>query len=548
MAKINILALGGLDEKQRRLYILEIESKIFILDSGVYEPLNNDFGIQHFIPNYDYLNLNRDKIKAVFLSSANRMNIGSLSQIVSIKSDVEIYGSKTTIDSLGVFFGEQIVNWNTIVYEKGETKNISGIDVKAMNMASIIPGTYGYQFKTEDGNILYFTDYIFDSIKEYSVSPISELSELNNEKNLLLITDSSLSTEKVALSSKFRIRDLVKKYFNKEARLVTAIYEDEIINVVELIRLAKENKRKIFFKSKTLFKLINIMMSNGDIEEFPIRMFDEYKKEDANKSVIILSGTRTKLYKTIDILIEENNMDDFSFEAEDIVIFSALPQAGNEHVFADVSNRITIIDPIVVSLNKEDKKLFGTTEFDIRNMINLLNPEHVMPVSSYFTQMDMVKKIATENNVNPKKVILGDNGEIFTINKGTYEGITQKIKEIAPKVVEEIGDISIDNNLIEERKSIGKDGVTTISFIYNKDKLAISSDIDIQMKGVVISRGQEKMIENIKELIIRTSDELSETNQHIKKGIPSIKKTLSKIFREGIKKVPTITFNIIESE
>ncbi len=104
MAKINILALGGLDEKQRRLYILEVDSKMYIIDSGVYEPLNNDFGIQHFIPNMDYLVSNRDKIKAVFLSSANRMNIGSLQQIINIKKDVEIYASKSTLDSLDVFF------------------------------------------------------------------------------------------------------------------------------------------------------------------------------------------------------------------------------------------------------------------------------------------------------------------------------------------------------------------------------------------------------------------------------------------------------------
>jgi|GEM_PF-1550496 len=104
MLKINVLALGGLDEKEKRLYILEIDSKIYILDSGVYEPLNNDFGVQHFIPNMEYLELNRDKIKAIFLSSANRMNIGSLQQIINIKKDIEIYGSKITLDSLEVFF------------------------------------------------------------------------------------------------------------------------------------------------------------------------------------------------------------------------------------------------------------------------------------------------------------------------------------------------------------------------------------------------------------------------------------------------------------
>lgn len=546
MAKINILALGGLDEKQRRLYILEIDSKIYILDSGVYEPLNNDFGIKHFVPNITYLTLNRDKIKAVFLSSANRMNIGSVLQIVKIKSDVKICGSKTTIDSLEVFFENQTEDWNKVIYKKGETKTISGIDIKAIALPSNIPGTFGFQFKTNDGNLLYFSNYIYDSVKELNVSPISELSEFQTQKNLLLISDSSLSTEKVALSSKFRIRDLVKKFFLRDKRLVITIYEDEIINAIELIRLAKENKRKIFFKSETLFKLIKIMMENGEIDEFPIRKYSDFRNEDAKTSVIVLSGTRTKLYKSIEFLIEANDIKDFTFSKEDIVYFSALPQAGNEHIFANVLNKITRINPIVFKASPEDKKIFGTTEFDIRNMVSLIKPLYFMPVSAYYTQLLAAKNIVIETGVEDKNIIIGDNGEIFTIKNGIYEGINRKINDIEPKVIEYMGEDSIKTELIEERKLIGKDGIVIISFIYDIKSLAVSSEIDIQMKGVVISKGQEKSIEKVRELILTTSNELSESKQSIKKGVPSMRKAINRIFRESFKKTPTIIFNIME--
>ncbi len=546
MAKINILALGGLDEKQRRLYILEIDSKIYILDSGVYEPLNNDFGIQHFIPNMDYLDSNRDKIQAVLLSSANRMNIGSLQQIIKIKKDVEIHGSKSTLDSLGVFFKNDAKDFNTVVFEKGQEKNIGGVDVKAIALPSIIPGTFGYQFKTEDGNVLFFTDYIFDSIKEFKVSPMDELSTLTNENNLLLISDASFSTEKAALSSKVRIRHLVSKYLKKPQRLVVTLYEDEILNVVELIQLAKDTKRKLFVKSKTLFKLIQVFKANGEIEDFPVRHYSDYQDTDREKSIVILSGTRTKLYKTVELIIEAHNKEDFAFEKEDIVYFAAMPQAGNEHVFASVTNMISRIDPEFHKPEKEDKKIFGTTEFDIRNMLNLIKPKYFAPAFAYYTQMAAAKTIAVENGVVDKNVFLADNGDIFTIKGGSQEGLTFKVKEIEGKVVESSGHNSINSDLIEERKLIGKDGIVTISFIYNEEKLAIASDIDVQMKGVVISKGQEQTIEKIKELIITSSDTQSETKQSVKKAIPSLRKEINKLFRQSINKVPTLLFNIME--
>ncbi len=547
MAKINVLALGGLDEKQRRLYILEIDSKLFIMDSGVYEPLNNEFGIQHFVPNMDYLVQNRDKIKAIFLSSANRMNIGSILQVINIKNDIEIYGSKATIDSVNVFFRHHgTEGWNKNEFKQGETKNIAGVDVKAIELPSIIPGTFGYQFITEDGNVLYLSDYIFDTVREYGVSPFGELAKLGSENNLLLLSDVSNSTEKSALASKFRIKNLVSKYLRRENRFVITIYEDEILNIVELIKLAKEYKRKIFVKSKTLYRLLNAFKEAGTIEDFPVRHYSEYKDEDRESSIIILSGTRTKLYKTVELIIEAHNKEDFAFEKEDIVYFAAVPQAGNEHVFADVTNKISRIDPEFHKPEKEDKKTFGTTEFDIRNMINLIKPKHFFPVSAYYTQLDAAKQIAVENGVEDKNVMIADNGEIFTINKGSSEGISFRVKEIEPKVVESIGDASIDNELIEERKLIGKDGIVTISFIFNEEKLVVASDIDIQMKGVVISKGHEDTLEMIKELIIRTSDVQSETKQSIKKAIPSLKKEINKLFRQSINKVPTLMFNIME--
>ncbi len=548
MAKINIMALGGLDEKNRRLYILEIDSKIYILESGIYEPLNKDFGIQEIVPNLDYLKWNKDKIKAIFLSSANKMNIGSLAQIVNLKNDIEIYGSKTTIDSLPVFFKHRDTSeWNKNILNKNEIREISGIKVKTISLASIIPGAFGYQFITENGNILYFSDYIFDSISEYNLNPIKDLSKLNEEKNLLLISDVQNATEDLAISSKYKITNLVNKYLVKPGRFVISIYEDEIINVLELMKLAKINKRKIFFKSKTLFNLIKIMISNEEIEEFPIKLFSDYRDEDNDKAIIILSGTRTKLYKTIELLIEANNKNEFAFQKEDTVYFAALPQSGNEHVFAAVTNKISRVDLAFIKPEKNDKKLFSTSKFDIRNMINLIEPEFFMPVSAYYKQMLVSKSVAENNGVDKNKVIIGENGEIFTIKNGIYEGITQKVKEINPMVIESIGDSVIHNELIEERKALGKDGIATISFIYNKEKFSISSDIDIQMKGLVISKGKNDVLDKIREQIIEASDKTAGEKTSITRAIPSLRKLISKIFRENFKKVPMILFNVMES-
>jgi len=103
MSKINLMALGGLDEKAKNLYVVEIDSKIIVIDSGIYEPLSDNFGVQHIVPNTEYLEANRDKFKAILLSQPNSMQMGSIAELVAIKSDVEIYGSELTINTLNIF-------------------------------------------------------------------------------------------------------------------------------------------------------------------------------------------------------------------------------------------------------------------------------------------------------------------------------------------------------------------------------------------------------------------------------------------------------------
>jgi|GEM_PF-1679319 len=413
-------------------------------------------------------------------------------------------------------------------------------------MSSIIPGTFGYKFETKDGNILYLTDYVFDSIKEYNTTAMNYMTEMVNENNLLLLSDSGRTGEVKSLSSNYRITNEIKSIINKNQRIIVALYEDEIINVVEIINIAKKNKKKIYLKSEILFKLIKIMMQNNEIEEFPIRLYSDFKKEDSDKSIVILSGTRTKLYRAIELIIEAHNANDFAFEEDDIVCLFALPQSGNEHVFANVVNKITRVDPKVITPKEGTKILFGTSRFDIRNYLTFLKPKYFMPVSGYFKDLLAAKNVAIENGMNEKNIILADNGEKFSFSNGEYEGLTQKGIQVASLVMEANGDQSIDSELIETRKVLGKNGITSISFIYDPKEFVIKSDIDIQMKGVVITQGKENTLSKVKELILKSSEDAANKKIHISKLLPSLNKLISKIFRESFKKTPTIIFNIMD--
>ncbi len=545
MAKINILALGGLDEKEKGMYLIDVDSKIYIFDAGVYEPLNNEFGIQHFIPKLNFLEESKDKIKGIFLSSANILKIGALSQIIKIVPNIKIFGSKITIDSLPIFFGLKAKNWNTFVLNPGEiTKNL-GINIKAIPVSGSIPGTYGYSAETPDGNIIYMVDYIFDSIEEYQVNIINELETLSHEKNLVFMSDSLNANILSSISPKFRITSRIKEPLKGKKRMVIAIYEDEIINVIEVINRANKDHKKIFFTDRKMLNLIIMMMNNHQIPIHNVKLFEKnYDDTNKEKSVIIVSGTRTNLYQKILVYIEELDPLKFKIEGDDIFVMAAPPQPGNEHVYATITNNILKIDPQIITWCADEKLSIHPSQFDIKNYLKFINPQYLMPIQGYYMEMIKVKELAHNlGMLSSKKVIMADNGDVMEIEDGIYNGLVRKIKEIGNTIIEEVTDSKVATEVIENRAALAKDGLCTIGLMFDKKTFKVISNIDIQMRGVIFVNNQEQLMSKIEDSVL-TLLKQNQENFKLNKVESLIKKDLTKIFRMQIKKIPMIVLKL----
>ena len=72
--KIKITALGGLNERGKNMYVVEVDTEIYILDAGLKYPDDKMLGIDYIIPNYDYLKEHKKNIKGIFIVLLKRVN------------------------------------------------------------------------------------------------------------------------------------------------------------------------------------------------------------------------------------------------------------------------------------------------------------------------------------------------------------------------------------------------------------------------------------------------------------------------------------------
>ena len=96
MQKIRLMALGGLDEDGKNMYVVEIDDDIFVLEAGLKYPNESEqLGIECIIPDFSYLIENKKRIKGVFLSHGHDDSMMAISHLVR-EIDVDVYATPLT--------------------------------------------------------------------------------------------------------------------------------------------------------------------------------------------------------------------------------------------------------------------------------------------------------------------------------------------------------------------------------------------------------------------------------------------------------------------
>lgn len=114
MSDIKIIALGGVRENGKNFYIVEINDSIFVLDTGLKYPENEQLGVDVVIPNLDYLIENKDRVQGIFLTHGHADAIGALPYLIS-EVKAPVFGSELTIE-LAKLFVKKMVLKNSIIF------------------------------------------------------------------------------------------------------------------------------------------------------------------------------------------------------------------------------------------------------------------------------------------------------------------------------------------------------------------------------------------------------------------------------------------------
>lgn len=512
MAKINIFSLGGLQEDGKNLYVVEVNSKLFVLDCGLKYPTAELHGVDIIVNDVSFLVENKDRIAGLFLTHAHDDHIGGVYHLLK-EIMVPVYASRFTMAVLMDRLNEEQFEVNLDYFHTVTCRNVvnfDGVEVRFFDVSHNIPDCLGIAIKTEDGYIIYTGNYNFDQNTRINYAHMyRQLAIFARDGVLVLLTDSlgayNEQSRGTILEFKLRITNLIA---HANHRLIFSLFSSDILRIQQIINISVEQNKKIAVIGRKTQKIVNQAMKLGFLnipEEnlANLRYLDDKNKNNENDLVVLVTGERHEPYfmlqrmaKHIDRLIH--------LEPTDKVVVLTTPYLGTEKMAARTMDVIYKVTSNVIEFSSNLMPFASANREEIKQMINLLLPKYIIPVIGEYRHQYGLRVVADCIGYKDKRVIILDNGDIASFEAGKYRGITGDVAVgevlIDGKAFKDVGDV-----VMRDRELLAKDGVLMICANINPRTKALVAGPEIVSKGFLYLNENEELMQEILEVFKKVS-------------------------------------------
>lgn len=497
MADIKFVGLGGLDEKGRNMYVVEIDNDIFVFDAGHKFPLTKTFGVDLIIPNTEYLVKNIKRIKGIFISHGHEDQIGALPYFMKNFKDIPIYATWLTAEAIKLEFVKAKINeYNVVEIAKDKDFMIGDVMVRPFPLTHTWPDHVGYALKKGNEQVVYATDFIIDpSLKweEYETG-FSRMRTIIKEANTkMMLVESVGAGSKGFVAPGHSIKSYAQDAITKaEHRVIIGAFEQKIFQLKEMIEVAISCSRKIVIYGRTIAMLIEKMEKKGMIK-IPAHLKVPFNEmNDHENAVVFVLGTPQRLYAKLGkIALGEDEF--LKLRRTDTVLITAAAIPGYEVAFAQILDDFYKVDIPAKGLKRKNVSSAHAAKEDLKMLINMFRPECIIPIKGEYRHQVEVAKIAKEMGYEDSKVPLVRAGKVYSFVNGKI-ALTKNEVPVTDVLVDGLGVGDIGAIVINDRAAMANDGIIVMGYTLQRGTRKIIGGPDIQMRGFLFVGKESKPI------------------------------------------------------
>ncbi|MEK6937385.1 MAG: RNase J family beta-CASP ribonuclease [Nanoarchaeota archaeon] len=439
---IEIIPVGGYNEVGKNMTAVKIDDEVIILDSGLYLPAVIGFEEEQSLLSPDELikigaipddNKIKEwwpKIKAIIISHCHLDHLGAIPYLCS-KYKSPILGTPYTIEVLKKILNDNNVKLKNKLISKNLNKSFkisNSIKCELINVTHSTLQTAIVVLHTKYGQIVYANDFKLDE------SPVLEnktnVQGLKNLKNVkALILDSLYSEHKTKTPSENIAKQMLKEVLlneeHKGSAIIVTTFSSHIARLKSIAEFGKRLNRKVIFLGRSLGKYVSAAQNlnlvnfgkNVEIITWPKQIqkkLREIEKNGRSKYLIVCTGNQGEPKSVLSKLI--NRIFQFEFLPDDVVVFSCnvIPTKINLHNRDLMEEKLKRYKVKILKGIHQSGHACGE---DMKTLIKLLKPEHLIPTHGDHDKLIHLSNIAIEDlNYEYKKTVhLLNNGDKLII-------------------------------------------------------------------------------------------------------------------------------------
>ena len=521
----SIVALGGLGEVGKNMYVITHNEEIIIIDAGVMFPEDDLLGIDYVIQDITYLKQNEDKIKGLVITHGHEDHIGGISFLLNSIKIPKIYTSKIAADLIEKKLADRNMKYDNIeiVTEESIIKTKYFL-IEFIGTTHSIPGSYAIAIHTPNGIIFETGDFKFDLTPIGPIANIHKMAELGKKGVTLLLSDSTNALQpgfsKSESSVDEALNDIISRHYG---RIIIATFASNIFRIKHIVETCRKNNRKIIIFGRSMETSIELALNNGLIKDKSIFIDNsEAKNLKKNEVCILCTGTQGEPLAALS-RIASGTHKQITLMPDDLVVFSSSPIPGNAASINRVINKL-YLKGVKVYTNKtfNDVHTSGhAKEEELKWMLRIINPKYFMPMHGEYRMLKAHGEIAMSCGIPKENIFICKNGNMININNRIVSrGETIKSGDVYVDG-SRIGDIG--SQVIKDRKLMSNDGILVTILNINTLTRKLLIKPNVTTRGFIMVNENPELISKIEhkitEIVNKTLSNSSYSHTDLKNQI-----------------------------
>lgn len=554
MAKIKIFALGGLGENGKNMYVVDVNEHIFILDAGLKYPDIDMYGVDAVIPDISYLIENKDRIEGIFISHGHEDHINALPYLLK-QIPTRVYGTHFTICLIeNLLSGNKMNIKNYKLFRVNENKVLTfgKVTVSLFNTTHSIPESVAISIATEDGSIVYCTDFNFGPIPfgKYQTS-FDKITEIAKKPVLALMSESIGAGTVNRIKNDSLLEHTYKNILvNAEGRIIVSAYSSDLSRIQKIINMSVEKGKQIAIVGRIAEKIVDVAIKSHylDIPKEALVTLQPYQEIDEaqnrNDLVVIVAGVRNEPYTLLmRMAMGEDKL--VNIGPKDTAVIMCPPIPGTEKASIDALNMLSRYDVNVHILGKDVLRSAHADKEDLKLLYAMLKPKYILPVKGEYRHMYEQSLVANDAGWDKEHILLLDNGEVAEFENGK---LTNRFSVPSGDLFVD-GSLmgSVDEQVIKNREALAEEGAIILTINYDVRQRKVVSCADVVTKGLSTKLTIGELSLQLNALATKMmNNQLTKKNFSLDNAEKTINEEVQKLVFRLIKKRPVVLTMLIE--